>query len=450
MNVEILIQILHSWISGWPLIIFAVGAGIVCTVALSFIQIRYFMQAWKYMLFPATRTTQGTMSPIQAFINTLSANLGNGSVAGMAAAVYSGGPGAAFWVVAMGLIMMSVRFAEVYLSTYFSAFAKNPADKGQGGLGGPMLYLRSVVGGRVLAFLYAIFCFLLSIITGNAMQTNSIGLSVATTWGVPYVVTAVIATLFILFVVSGGSARIVKASEAIVPLKVGIFFGSSIIVLAYHYQSIGSALSLIIKSAFSPVALAGGALGFGIQQAMRYGILRTVLATESGLGTAAILFGATGSKEPVKDGILSMLSTFISTLVCFMIALCIVASGVWDSGLTSTALTIASFNTVFGWLGGWVVSFLSITFGMGVLVAFAYITEEAWLYLVGDTKLMRLVFKVMYCLTAFIGVFFNVCSMWLLIDIMTAGMLAINLFGVLYLLPIIIKGVQDFKASNQT
>jgi AGCS family alanine or glycine:cation symporter len=221
-------------------------------------------------------------------------------------------------------------------------------------------------------------------------------------------------------------------------------------VLGYHYQSIGKALTLIINSAFSPVALAGGALGFGMQQAMRYGILRTVLATESGLGTAAILFGATGSKEPVKDGILSMLSTFISTLVCFMIALCIVASGVWDSGLTSTALTIASFNTVFGWLGGWVVSFLSITFGMGVLVAFAYITEEAWLYLVGDSKAMRLLFKAMYSVTAFIGVFFNVCSMWLLIDILTVGMLVINLFGVLYLLPIIIKGVQDFRAQNRT
>lgn len=445
MNVEILIQTIHSWISGWPLIIFAVTAGIVCTIALNFIQIRYFIQAWKYMLFPATGTTQGTMSPIQAFINTLSANLGNGSVAGMAAAVYSGGPGAAFWVVVMGIIMMSVRFAEVYLSTYVSSFA--PSER-QGGLGGPMLYLRSVVGGRTLAFLYAIFCFLLSIITGNAMQTNSIGLSVATTWGVPYVVTAILATLFILFVVSGGSARIVKASEAIVPFKVGIFFGSSILVLAYHYQSIGSALTLIVTSAFTPVALAGGMLGFGMQQAMRYGILRTVLATESGLGTAAILFGATGSKEPVKDGILSMLSTFISTLVCFMIALCIVASGVWDSGLTSTALTIASFNTVFGWLGGWVVSFLSITFGMGVLVAFAYITEQAWLYLVGDTKAMRLTFKIMYSVTAFVGVFFNVCSMWLLIDILTAGMLAINLFGVLYLLPVIRKGVQDFKAQR--
>jgi AGCS family alanine or glycine:cation symporter len=446
MNVEILIQIVHSWISGWPLIIFAVGAGIVCTVALGFIQIRYFTQAWKYMLFPSTgAATQGTMSPIQAFINTLSANLGNGSVAGMAAAVYSGGPGAAFWVVAMGIIMISVRFAEVYLSTYFGSLSTMRA-----GLGGPMLYLRSVIGGRPLAFMYAIFCFLLSIITGNAMQTNSIGLSVATTWGIPYIVTALVSTLFILFVVSGGSARIVKASEAIVPFKVGIFFGSSIIVLGYHYQSIGSALALIIKSAFSPVALAGGVLGFGIQQAMRYGILRTVLATESGLGTAAILFGATGSKEPVKDGILSMLSTFISTLVCFMIALCIVASGVWDSGLTSTALTIASFNTVFGWLGGWVVSFLSISFGMGVLVAFAYITEEAWLYLVGDSKIMRLAFKIMYSVTAFIGVFFDVCSMWLLIDILTAGMLAINLFGILYLLPIIIKGVQNFRVKNQT
>lgn len=440
MNFESIVEIIGNWTGGWPLILYAITAGIICTVALGFIQIRYFFKAWSYMLYPAAGSAQGTMSPIQAFINTLSANLGNGSIAGMATAIFSGGPGAAFWVFAIGLIMMAVRFSEVYLSTYFGGLTTIRA-----GLGGPMLYLRSVIGGKGLAWAYAVFCFLLSIVTGNAMQTNSIGLSVQTTWGVPLIITALLSTLFILYVVSGGASRIVKASEAIVPLKVGTFFISTFIVLAYHYQSLGAALSLIIKSAFTPVALAGGVLGFGIQQAMRYGILRAVLATESGLGTAAIMFGSTGSKEPVKVGILSMLSTFISTLVCFIVSLCIVASGVWDSGLKSTPLAIASFNTVFGSFGGWVVSFLSISFGIGVLVAFAYITEEAWIYLVGNSKKARMAFKAMYCGTAFVGVFFDVLSLWVVIDILTAGMLAINLFGILYLLPRIVKGVREFR-----
>lgn len=442
MNSDAIIKTIGDIVNGWPFIIFAVAGGVICTVVLGFIQFRYFFRAWTYMLFPAKGATKGTMSPVQAFINTLSANLGNGSLAGMAGAVASGGPGAAFWVLAIGIIMMAARFAEVYLSTYYASITKTV----KAGLGGPMLYLHSVVGGKTLAFLYAIFCFSLSIVTGNAMQTNSIGLSVQDSWGIPLLATAILSTLFILYVVSGGAARIVKASEAIVPVKVGVFFGSSIIVLAYHYQALGAALTLIVKSAFTPVALAGGLLGFGIQQAMRYGIARAVLATESGLGTAAIMFGSTGSTEPVKDGILSMLSTFISTLVCFMISLCIVASGVWDSGLTSTPLTGAAFSTVFGSLGNYIVSFLSISFGIGVLVAFAYITEEAWKYLAGGSKTSILLFNIMYCATAFIGVFYDVTSLWMLIDILTAGMLAINLFGIMYLLPVIKKGVREFNA----
>src|SRR5437867_3483010 len=109
------------WLLGWPVIIYAVAIGLITTVALNFVQIRYFIRSWRLLFFPdsASKNISGDVSPLQAFLNTLSANLGNGSLAGMATAIYAGGPGAAFWVVVIGLLMMSVRFAEVYLSIYF-------------------------------------------------------------------------------------------------------------------------------------------------------------------------------------------------------------------------------------------------------------------------------------------------------------------------------------------
>ncbi|HZW60845.1 MAG TPA: alanine:cation symporter family protein, partial [Candidatus Babeliales bacterium] len=218
-------------------------------------------------------------------------------------------------------------------------------------------------------------------------------------------------------------------------------------ILAYNYHLIGSALSLIVHSAFHPTAMAGGIIGFSVQQAMRFGILRAILATESGLGTAAIMFSATGSREPAKEAILSMLSTFISSLVCFMIALCIVITGVWDSGLTSTALTIAAYKTVFGVYGGWIVSFLSISFGIGVLVSFAYIAQESWSFLFGNG--LNWLFNVVYCAIAFGAVFVNVNALWALIDIVTVGMFVINLVGILYLLPLVQRGIAAFDAVEK-
>lgn len=427
---------------GWPLMVYVIGISIISTVVLAFIQFRYFLYAWKLVLFPPSQKAgvKADMTPFQAFINTLSTNLGNGSIAGMATAVYSGGPGAAVWVMIIGILLMSVRFAEVFLSVYFGA--KNQSKKE--GIGGPMLYLQSVVGGSILAPIYAFLC-LIFMGLGSAIQSNSIRFSLETTWNISMYVTAFALLIFMLYVVYGGAPRIVKVSDRIVPFKVAVFFISTTYVLIYHYANIVPALQLMFNMAFTTQAFVGGIIGFSVLQAMRFGILRSILATESGLGTAAILFSSTGSKEPVKDGIISMLSTFISTLVCFIVALCIVASGVWNSGLTSTPLTIASFSTAFGWFGGWVVSFLSISFGMGVLVSYAYITRQAWLS-VTNGKLLQL-FPLVFCAVVFAGALVSVEFVFGFVDIINGLMLLINLFGILYLLPLIKNAVVQFKQS---
>jgi AGCS family alanine or glycine:cation symporter len=439
MDLNALILQATDLICGWPLVLYVFGTSIIVTVALGFIQIRYFFTAWKNVIYSEaeTKAQKADMTPFQAFLNALSASVGNGSIAGMATAIFAGGPGAAFWVFVLGITSMAVRYAEVYLSLLFPSTSSAT-------LGGPMVYLKKVPGGSVLAVVYAFFCMMLGFVVGNSMQANSITAGLIHISGFSNWVIACILLVFIAYVMLGGAARIVKVSEALVPVKVGLFFTSSFFVLAYHYQSLIPALKLITQSAFSPVALAGGVMGFGLQQAMRFGIFRGLNASEAGLGSAAILFGATGSKNPVKDGIMSMLGPFISSnLVCFSVALLIIASGVWDTGHKGLGLTIAAYETAFGWVGGWIVAFLSITFGLGVLVAYAYITRACWLFLTNGK--FGGVYTIVFCAMTFLGAMAEIEIVWNSTDLINAFLLGINLFGILWLLPHIRKGLAAYE-----
>jgi len=425
-----LVQQLSELVSGWPIMIYIMAISLIYMVALRGMQVRYFFTALKTTICPSSKENQqqGEVSPFHAFINTINSNLGNAIIAGVATAIYAGGPGAAFWFVAFGFMLMSVRFAEVYLSTLYASQAIEKTI-----LGGPMLYLKFVPGGAFLPFLYAFVCVFYGLIGGNIIQANSIAVSLAATWSIPPLVTGIVLLAFVVYIFCGGAQRIVKISVSIVPVKIIVFMFSTIAILFFHYQSLLSALYLIVTSAFGSQAFSGGVLGFSVQQMIAAGMSRSIVATESGLGSAAILFGSTGNDDAVQNGFMGMISTFISTCIGFIVALCIVVSGVWDSGLNSTALTIAAFDTVFGMYGGWIVSFLSISFGFGVMVSYAYVVRSAWLF-VTNNRFVYL-FMVVYSLSAFGGALASVDVVWYLADIILVIMLLINLYGLLMLLP---------------
>ena len=429
-----------------PILIYFCGIGAILTVGLYFIQFRKLWAGAKYSLMPtksADAVVKGAdLSPFQAFLNTLSTNLGNGSLAGMGVAIASGGPGAAFWLLIAGFFVMVIRYSEVYLGSYFvgkAAFGGND--------GGPTAYLSRVPGGKVLPYVFSLFCLLYGLFSGNAMQCNSVGKAVSKVFGLsnPYWIAAVIFALLV-YILTGGSKRIISISDSIVPVKVVVFFLSAIILLGYHYASIFSALNLIFVSAFSSKAMAGGVAGVAIQRAIQYGFTKSINATEAGLGTAAVFFGSAGGKsDPVNNGLMSMFSAFISNyLVCFIIGLSIVASGAWTSGLTSVELTIGAYETVYGFLGAWIVAFCSISFGIGCLVAYAYVSRECWLFLTSGRFVLA--FNIIYCLVAVFGVIASVEIVWGLCDLVNICLLAVNMFGVIWLIPVLRKGVKEYLA----
>lgn len=429
MDFMLLIKQVNDFI-GLPLMIYVIVISLVYTFVLRGIQFRYFLTALKETVSPTQSTSQqeGQVSPFHAFINTINSNLGNGVVAGVATAIYAGGPGAAFWFVVFGFILMSVRFGEVYLSTLYASKATEKVT-----LGGPMLYLKEVVGGKYLPHIYAFFCVLYGLIGGNIIQANSMSVSLATTWGVAPIISGALLLAFVLYILFGGAERIVKISVSIVPVKVVVFMLSSFTVLLYHYKALIPALILIVKSGLGMQAFMGGIVGFSLQQMIFAGMARSIFATESGLGSAAIMFGSTGNNNAIQNGFMGMMSTFISTCIGFIVALCIVVSGVWNSGLTSTALTIAAFDTTFGAYGGWIVSFLSLSFGLGVMVSYAYVVRSAWLFFTNNR--FNGVFNAVYSTCAFVGAIAAVDLVWDLADIVIAIMLLINLYGMAMLLP---------------
>ena len=442
-NINDIVMRVNDLVWGWPTLAFFSIVAVYTTFMLRGVQFKYFFTSWKLTFFSdAGKKTGGDMSPLQSFMNALSASIGNGSIAGIATAVYAGGPGVAFWIFVMGIFSMAIRFAEVYLSSAYVTSSSTGSV-----LGGPMIYLKKVPGGTYLASIFAFFCLLLSLASGTAMQANSISVGLVRTLGISPMVVALVLFAFIVYVTIGGAERIVKVSDKIVPVKVGTFFITASIVLGYHWDKIIPALKLIYTAAFTPQAVMGGVLGLTIQNALRFGVVRALNASEAGLGTAGILFGGSGSREPVKNGIMGMLGVFMTAnLICFSIALLIIASGVWNNGQTGADLTISAYETVFGSLGSWLVTFLAISFGVGTIVAYAYISRACWTFLTnGRWMFMN---DVIFCLVTLGGALARVEVVWNAVDIVNAGLVVSNLIGIIYLLPEIQKGLSLYKSRG--
>lgn len=412
---------------------FIAGVAVIVTVALNFVQVRYFCKSWKLALGGGDKTaTKGDMTAFQAFLNALNVGIGNGCLAGVATAIHAGGPGAAFWMFVAGILEMALRFAEVFLSVSFSTLARTKTTTV---LGGPFLYIDKIPFGKVMAVIYAAACLFYGLVSGNAMQCNSISNTIQHSTGLSAWVIAVALTAFVLYVMFGGSQRIIKVSEAIIPFKVGLFFTTILIVLGYYWAEIIPAFQLIFASAFNPQAVMGAGIGLTVRHVISMSISRTVNACEAGLGTAAIFYGNTGSSNPRNDGITGMLSTFMSiNVVAMLVSLALIVSGVWNTvGADGAVLVAQSYESVFGVAGGYIVTILSMIFGLGVFVPYCYVTRQCWLYLTGGR--FGHVFTFVFAGVACLGALMQVALVWTLVDLAVACLLIINLTAILFLLP---------------
>jgi alanine or glycine:cation symporter, AGCS family len=412
------------------------GAGLFLSVRTGFVQVRRFAESWR-VAFVRRGSGEGALTPFQAFMTALAASIGTGNIAGVATAIVSGGPGALFWIWVYGFVAMAIKFAEAVLGvTYREA-------KGETVLSGPMYYLRDGLRSPALAWLFALVAAVAALTTTPFTQPNSMALVLDSVVGVPRLVSGIAIAVLTWLVIIGGIRSIGRAAERLSPLKVGLYLAGGLIVIVMNAARIPEVFALVVREAFTMQS----ALGFGVFTAMRYGIARGIYANEAGYGTAAVAYGTAQSDRPVQQGLNAIMEVFIVSFVTSSIsALTILLTGVWQSGLTSTAAVAAGFSTSMPVVGGYIVAFCTFLFGYTTLIGWAYYGEQFFEYILGR-KVTR-PYRWIYCLLIPFGAVSRVEVVWAWGDLMNVLQVFPNLIGVIGLSGLVARTARAVTARG--
>ena len=446
-QIDKIITAIDNAVWGLPLICLIMATGIFLTARLGLVQIRHLGKAFKFM-FKDEEDGSGEVTSFGALCTALSATIGTGNITGVATAIALGGPGALFWMVIAAFFGMATKYAEGLLAINI-----------ENGMGKKWTWLA-----KIFAF-FGAGVGLFGI--GTFTQVNSIASAVknffdpdmahtVSLFGGNYswatVVAGVILTVCVGLVVLGGIQRIAKVSEVIVPFMAVLYVGLAVIIIITNITAVPAALASIVKSAFTGSALAGGAVG-SVFVAMQKGVARGIFSNESGLGSAPIAAAAARTKEPVRQGLVSMTGTFIDTIViCTMTGLSIVIAGSWlNPELEGVAITMDAFQK-----GLPFPSFVATFSLMLCLVFFAFTTILGWNYygercveyLFNRNKGVVMGYRILYILAVFIGPYMTVKAVWNIADIFNALMAFPNLIALLALNGVIVKETRDFHAKH--
>ncbi len=451
MSLPEIITRIDTFIWGPPLMILLVGTGLYLTVRLKVVQFRGFGHALKVLR--GTYDSEGDVGEIshfQALSAALSATIGTGNIVGVAAAILLGGPGAAFWMWVTALVGMATKFASCTLAVHYRRI-----DSSGEAHGGPMHFIELGMGKRFkwLAVLFAVFTITAGLGMGNMFQVNNCVVSLSVLLGgsaeptplFGFVAGAVVAA-FLAAVILGGIKRIGRFASALVPFMCAVYILGGLYVLFRNAAAIPAAFGEIFHHAFhKPEALAGGLLGTVIRQ----GVARGLFSNEAGLGSAAMAFGAARTKEPVREGLVSMLGPFIDTIViCSITALCIVVTGAHEVCSIKGELTGKAFEL--GWgsrYGGMVVAFGVVLFSFSTLISWSYYGDRAADYLFGHRAVLP--YRLVYVGFAVVGAVVSIGTIIDFCDAMNGLMAVPNLIALIALSPKLAGLTKDYFRRMQ-
>ena len=440
MTIESILSAIDSFIWGAPLLILLSGTGLYLTLRLGFIQIRYLPRALGY-LFKKDKGGKGDVSSFAALCTALAATIGTGNIVGVATAVQAGGPGAIFWMWLVALLGMATKYAECLLAVKYRVRDKNGFMAG-----GPMYYIESGLGIKWLAKLFALFGVMVAFFgIGTFPQVNAITHAMQDTFNIPVLVTAIIVTLLVGLIILGGVKRIATASSVIVPFMAILYVTTSLVIILLNIEKVPDAISLIIYSAFDPQAALGGAIGFTVMKAIQSGVARGIFSNESGLGSAPIAAAAAQTREPVRQGLISMTGTFLDTIiVCTMTGIVLVLTGAWNNPeLAGATVTNYAFAQGLGTsIGATIVTVGLLFFAFTTILGWCYYGERCFVYLVGirGVKLYRLAYIVLVGL----GSFLHLNLIWIIADIVNGLMAFPNLIALIGLRKVVIEETKDY------
>lgn len=449
-----IISQVNAFAWGGIMIIFLVGTGFVLTVGTRAVQFRKLGYAFK-LLFSKDFEGEGDITPFQALMTSLAATIGTGNIAGVAGAIAAGGPGAVFWMWVTAAFGGATKYGEALLAIKY----RTTNERGEKS-GGPMYYIKEGMqdkyGGNWawLGWAFALFGTVASFGIGNMVQANSVAQSLNISIGVSPVVSGIIIAIATALVILGGIQSIGKVTEKIVPLMAVIYIVGALAILFKNAELIPAAFGMIFGNAFSAKAVGGGLFGTVI----RFGVARGVFSNEAGLGSAPIAHAASTNNDPVRQGIIGSLGSFIDTLiVCSMTALVILVSGLVtldpvtglmsiQDGLSGAALTTTAFDMAFPGFGGLIVSFGLVFFAFSTILGWYYYGSKCLEYIAGVKAID--IYKWVWIALVFFGAIFKVGIVWNLSDTFNGLMAIPNLIALLALAPVIFSMTSEWEKKN--
>lgn len=441
-QLESVIVAFNEVLWGWPMMVILVGFGIFASVYLKFPQIRHLGKGFKEMwagITGRTKSDKGTMSSFQALATAVGAQVGTGNIAGTATAIISGGPGAVFWMWITALAGMATIFVEATLGQKYSETREGEL------VGGPAFYLsrgfknRGKAGlGKILALIFSTLIIIALGFIGNAVQSNSIATSMQAAFGFNPAVVGLIIVALTGLVVVGGIDRIKKVAELVVPFMAVLYVILALIILVMFSDMILPVLEAIFVNAFSSRALLGGVAGYGIQQAVRYGIARGLFSNEAGMGSTPNSHAVAMVNHPVTQANVAMVGVFVDTLVvCTTTAMVILVTGGnvigLELGLEGAGVTMAAFSQGFGAWGDGLIAIMLFFMAFTTLIGWYYFAENNVKYLTNKKVYLRL-YQIIVLIFIFIGSISNISIVWELADMVNGLMVIPNIIGILFLI----------------
>ena len=435
---------ISSFVWGPATLVLIAGTGLYLMVGLQGMPLRRLGFALKAMVASigsgksSDQSEDGEVNAFQGLMTALAATIGTGNVAGVAAAIGAGGPGAVFWMWIAALLGVATKYAECMVAVQYREIdALNTV------VGGPMYAIRNGLGRRWgwLGVVFALFGTLAGFGIGNGVQAHELA-SVLSSYGVPPLATGIGMALITFVVIVGGIRRIGRVAGVVVPVMAGFYVISALVILLLHISEIPAALQLIVQDAFTGRAAAGGAVGLVIQK----GIARGVFSNEAGLGTAPIAQASARPGDPVLQGAVAMLGTVIDTLIiCTMTALVIVISGRYLDSEQGVMLTKSAFDWALPG-GGHLVSFATVTFTATTILGWSFYSERCLEFLAGVRPIRW--FRLIWVAVVVIGATASFDVVWLIADILNGLMAIPNLLSLLLLSPVIFKLTRDYNFNR--
>ena len=463
-------EALNNFVWGPPMMVLLLGTGLFLTIGLRFLSITKIGYGFKQLFKKRDTKEEGDVSPFAALMTALSSTVGTGNIAGVAAAIAIGGPGAVFWMWVTAILGTATKFGEGVLAVRYREI-----DKNGNRVGGPMYYIKNGLGPKWmwLAMAFACFGIVGSISTGNAVQANSIGDALQSEYNFDPRIVAVILSALVAGVIFGGIKRIGALASKLVPFMALLYIVSAIFVIGANFSQVPAAFSQIFRGAFG-LQGAGTGITIGLMMlAMQKGVARGLFSNEAGQGSAPIAHAAAQNNDPVNQGIIAMLGTIIDTLIiCTMTALVILTSGVMsadclanpailellESGQTpqgceiGVPLTAAAFDATLVGIGSHIVTFCLVIFAFTTIIGWSYYAERCAAFIFKERSIP--IFRCFWVAAVFASTYamsfesdgenLVVATFWLIADSLTALMAVPNLIALILLSPVVFKLAREY------